>query len=347
MKSSDSTPLNVQISTPMPVPHAGTSASPMVYGEQWSFWVFFSVFVGGCIVGALARWLLADRDRASAFRTASWIGFVIGVAGAVGHSIFVDLRSDEKFIPVFDQTTLLWAAIAVGALLVTFVSEFSFGGASFKLFETKETAEDVIEKATDLVQNWTNQIAQFLADLEAGMSASTFRAELSQFLQLRAYEAVEWLSGDGEKRRLSLWIYDESKNALKIFFSNGITDKETLAAEVEYGKGVVGTVYKLQQTWNERDGPSLPVWIPIRSDAPRYHGIFLTPVNYSDLELGVLCVDRRKRERFSESAEDVMFALANVFAIAIGNQYSQELFQRGADVVASTAPQPAPNATEG
>ncbi len=186
------------------------------------------------------------------------------------------------------------------------------------------------EKATDLTQNWAKQISQFLGDLESGVTSDELVGVLRDFLQLRAYEAIEWLSADGEKRRLSLWLYDERSNSLSIYFNNGITDQQTKDAKVPNGTGIVGTVYKLQQQWNERDAPSLPVWIPIKSHPPRYHGIFLTPVNYADLQLGVLVVDRRKREIFSESAVDVMSALAAVFAVAIGNKYAQQLL-RGPD----------------
>ena len=154
---------------------------------------------------------------------------------------------------------------------------------SFKLAETQKAADDVVEAATDLTQNWTRQIAQFQAELEAGVTPTDFSMILLSFLKLRAYEATEWLSGDGEKRRLSLWMYDERSDELSIYFADGIKDKATLSARIKNGCGIVGTVYKLQQTWNERDAPSLPVWIPIRTgDTPRYHGIFLTPVNYAE-----------------------------------------------------------------
>lgn len=41
---------------------------------------------------------------------------------------------------------------------------------SFKLAETQKAADDVVEVATDLTQNWTRQIAQFQAELEAGVT---------------------------------------------------------------------------------------------------------------------------------------------------------------------------------
>jgi hypothetical protein len=211
---------------------------------------------------------------------------------------------------------------------------------SFKLAETQKAADDVVEVATDLTQNWTRQIAQFQAELEAGVTPTDFSTILLSFLKLRAYEATEWLSGDGEKRRLSLWMYDERSDELSIYFADGIKDKATLSARIKNGCGIVGTVYKLQQTWNERDAPSLPVWIPIRTgDTPRYHGIFLTPVNYAETCLGVLCVDRRNPERFSNPAEDVMIALASVFGMAIGNKHSQALLA-GTQTPAQQTPGP-------
>lgn len=264
------TPISVRVLTQTPAPHHGTSASKAVYQNEWQVgWLLLALVIGAAIGGTVTQ-LLSKFGRTSAFRFASWVGFFVGVIGAIGHIVFVDLRSDEKFIPIFDETTLLWAAVAIVALLVPFISEFSFGGASFKLVETTKAAEDVVEKVTDLTQNWTKQIAQFLAELETGIVGDAFAKSLLSFLQLRSYEALEWLGGDGEKRRLSLWLYDKRTDELGIFFSDGIADDETKNARIKRGVGIVGTVYKLQQTWNERDAPALGVWIPIRSTAPRY-----------------------------------------------------------------------------
>src|SRR5580704_1956496 len=142
--------LRVQVITPTPAPLGGTAARAAVYGQEWSLGIVLFIFFIGALCGAGAYGLLTEPQKASSFRLASWFGFIVGIAGALGHSVFVDLRSDEKFIPVFDQTTLLWAGVAVISLLIPFVSEFSFGGASFKLTETKETATSVLEDATDL-----------------------------------------------------------------------------------------------------------------------------------------------------------------------------------------------------
>lgn len=315
----------VQMVAPTPAPPHGTAASPEAYASQWlAFWIVFALLIGGA-VGSVTTWLIAERDRTSKFRIASGIGFFVGLLGAVGHVIFVDLRTDEKFIPIFDETTLLWAAVAVVALLLPFVSEFSFGGASFKLAETQKQAEDVIEKVAELTENWTRQIAVLLAELESEIPGEEFVETLLTFYQLRAYEALEFLGADGEKRRLSLWLYDDRSDELSIYFSDGIDDDETKNARVKRGIGIVGTVFNLQQTWNERDAPSLPVWVPLRSGRPRYHGIFLTPVNFAELQLGVLSVDRRKRETFAQSEVDVMTALATIFGMALGNEKAQQL----------------------
>ena len=319
------TAFRVQVVSPTPAPPHGTHASPAAYAQQWlAFWIVLALLVGGAL-GSATTWLIAERERSSKFRIASGIGFFVGLLGATGHVVFVDLRGDERFVPIFDETTLLWGAVAVVSLLVPFVSEFSFGGASFKLAETQKQAEDVVEQVAQLTENWTRQIAQLLAELESEIAGDDFVDVLRAFYEMRAYEALEFLGADGEKRRLSLWLYDDRTDELSIYFSDGIDDDETKNARVKRGEGIVGTVFALQQTWNERDAPALPVWIPLGTRRPRYHGIFLVPVNFADLRLGVLCVDRRKRETFARSEVDVMTALATIYGMALGNEKAQQL----------------------
>lgn len=243
--------------------------------------------------------------------------------GAIGHAIFVQGVAKTPWVPIFDTTTLWWTVlIAVGAAL-PLISEITVGGINVKLSQ----AQQVALTATHLAQTWMFTTRDLLALTEDPRTRTREQVaeQMIKFLKLRAYEAVEWIGQDGEDRRLSIWTSDAQTRELNFFFSNEIRDAETTNFKFEVGQGVIGTVFETQETWNEKDGPSLPVWILVPSAARyRYHGIFCTPINYGSSNIGVLCVDRQKEERFGEDHVDVLLAFASMVGIALGNDRIRE-----------------------
>lgn len=274
--------------------------------------------VFGLIIGA------AIQNRVRRMEAGVMAGIAAAILGFIGlaiHGFWLAPKS-SPYIPLFDTTALWWVVLLVVGLALPLVSEITVGGVNLKL----RKAEKVGESATDLMQTWVYTTRDLLYRFESEpMTQQEAGEAIQQFLQLRAYEALKWIGQDEEKRRLSVWIYNSRIDRIEFFFSNQIRDTDTTQFKFRAGQGIIGTIFNNQETWNEPDASDLPVWVPIRNEEPRYHGIFCRPINYGDYRIGVLSVDREKVERFDRDSENVLTGFASMVATILGNEKARRL----------------------
>jgi GAF domain-containing protein len=313
----------------------GIVASHAVYVLEWLVVAATSITLVVAISVALARGAVEapkkrKNDRRVAGATGNAASFVVtatGVIGAVGHVVFVNVSKDEAWAPNFDLVAIAWVGVALVGLLLPRISEFAFAGLSLRVLEVaqaEEEADDVIGSATELAANWNVAVNEVLAALEDRAQAhdETF-ALITNFMQLRAFEALEWLGLDDERRRLSVWLFDAPNDELFFFFSNEIGDAETVNFTFPVGIGILGCAFREHRVWNERDAAALPVYVSIRRTPPRYHGILCVPIDFGLTRLGVLCVDREKDDYFEDRDVNVMRALASSLGTVLGNERAQ------------------------
>lgn len=298
--------------------HFIATAQPMP-SFVWPATAFAIGIVFGMILGA------AIQSRVKRLEVGVGAGIVAAILGIVGlavHGFWIAPLSGSSYIPVFDNTTMLWGLFLVVGVAFPLVSEVTVGGVNVKI----RKAEKVGESATDLMQTWIFTTRDLLYRFETEkLTPEEAGDAIKQFLQLRAYEALKWIGQDEEKRRLSVWIYNPRLKKIEFFFSNQIRDKETTQYKFDVGKGIIGTVFKNDETWNEVDASDLPIWVSIRDEEPEYHGIFLRPINYGDYRIGVLSVDREKAERFEKDSQNVLIGFASMIATVLGNEKARNI----------------------
>ena len=277
----------------------GTAASLTDYRIQW---LTFAMIVLVLIIGV--AWLcwrrfIKEHETGANLRFWSYIAAAIALVGGAGHVIFTAIGPGERWLPTFDAVTIIWVGVAIVALLLPDISEFTVAGVSLKRGEIADLSIAAVSDTAELLKNWSASLNGLLAAFDHGdVTAVQAESQLSQFFQLRSYEALEWLAGDKEERRLSVWLYDQANNDLFFFFSNEIKDDETVAYRFPFGKGIVGAVYRDHRTWNERNAPTLPVYETIRTTPTRYRGILCIPIDYGSARYGVLSIDRQKGTAF-------------------------------------------------
>jgi GAF domain len=278
-------------------------------------------FVFGLLLGIVISPLL--RHPRPDVRFASITIAAVGVFGALLHAFLVQPDSSRHYLPSFDMITLWWVVIFLVGITLPIVSEIRFRDIGVTLAKV----EKITMRTADVLQTWMFTTRDLICRLEnPQVTLADASAEIQQFMQLRSYEALEFIGQDGEKRRLSVWIYNGQTDRLEFFFSNEIRDELTTSHTFRPGDGVIGTVFRNDECWNERDAPSLPVWVAIRRKRPQYRGLFCRPIRFGEFRLGVLSVDRQRAERFERDDEDVLAAFAEMLAIVLGNKRTRDIF---------------------
>jgi GAF domain len=285
------------------------------YDAMFLLWgVILGMIIGGALV---SRWKYKAENSVNAMLAA----ILLGGIGLVGHVLLVTRTNQAPWLPLFDTTTLWWAGLIVVGIAVPVISEVTFGGVSLKL----KIAEKIALKATDLLQMWMYTTRDFMQRLESpDITPEKAGEELKQFISLRSFEALKWIGQDDELRRLSIWLYDQDIDRITFFCSNQIRDKNTVDFKFEVGKGIIGIIFKNQETWNESDAAEIPGWIDITGAEPRYRGLYCQPITYGETHLGVLSVDREKRERFDTDDENILAGFAYMMGIVLGNEKTRE-----------------------
>lgn len=318
----------VHTETRTDAPH-GTFADRADYTAQWAVFAIIAAILAGTIARLAVKRFIEDREPGPALRFWSYAGAALALIGGSGHAIFSAIDRGERWLPTFDAVTIIWVGVAIAALLLPDISEFTIAGVSLKRSEIVDLSIAALNDTAELLRNWARSLNALLARFEdVTLTSTEADEELLQFFKLRAYEALESFAGDREERRLSVWLYDQSNDDLFFFFSNEIKDPPTLAHRFPVGRGIVGTVYRDHHTLNERDATALPVYERIRTTPTQYRGILCIPIDYGDARYGVLSIDRQKEQLFDTGDVDVMKALAAIFGAALGNQNARQSAER-------------------
>jgi hypothetical protein len=235
--------------------------------------------------------------------------------------------------PIANTTALAWFVLAVVGLIVNHLDKVDLpGGGGFSLSKLERADEAAAEGGvsveafrgalaaySDLMQNWMESVNLFIEQLERYAKADDDVANvLARFCLGRMEEARDLIGERGERTRLSFWWFLEDADGLKMLFSDDIRDEKTRNHVFRPGAGLLGQCFVESRTYNLKDAPSSIYYEEIRPN-PDYHGLLLVPVRQKTdgPVLGVLSVDREKKEAFDGNASNACSALAELIAYAM------------------------------
>lgn len=271
-------------------------------------------------------------------RNLTWLLFaqlfigLLGVVGATLHAFPVERTADTQY-PLVDASTASWIALVVIAYFMPRIAKLKWFNTEVEVRdEVKDTAslfEKSSENWADILQNWSQAIAIFIAQCEETPDLRTML--LMNFVRDRMGEAKVLLLPqvpedeaainaspvDVNQVRLSAWIYDPKANTLRFFWSNEIVDPETQKATFAPGTGLVGQAFLEGRLWNEADAEAVPGFIKI-SGQPRIGGVICAPIWLRERSkpAGMITADRPTVGKFSDINCDIVKALAALIAIA-------------------------------
>lgn len=261
-----------------------------------------------------------NGNETSGYITAAQIVLaVIGVGGAAFHAfpIRIDPTLHQNW-PIFDAVDIGWLALVLVAVLLPEISEITLGGASVKLREVKEDAEDLIsvtEDLANLAQNWSTSAILYIQLLDDVETDAEREMLLRNYIRDRMGEAAAFLSDDpGDEVRIMLWIYDPDSKRLEFYFGNG---KPPIQQAYEPGEGVLGQAFLERRRFNEPDVRKCAAYKKTRNGDPPYRAVLCVPVYIADDLIGMLTADKEEAEIFSTAADDIAKGLASQCALAI------------------------------
>ena len=252
-------------------------------------------------------------------------GFVDNVFGSIGASF--------PRHPICSPSSLAWLAFGFVGLIINRLDKVGLpggGNLSFRKLARFEKAiakseisvealREVLEDYSNLMQNWLHSINLFAEQLEVYAKNDSDVADiLARFCLGRMEEAREVVAERGDHTRFSFWWFVEDAGGLKLLFSNDIRDEKTLNHVFKPGAGLLGQCYVEGRIYNLDDAPTSVYYQAVRPE-PTYHGLLLVPVRSRNVNrtMGVLSVDREKKETFNENASNVGSALADLIAYAM------------------------------
>jgi GAF domain len=278
---------------------------------------------------------LAERDDGRALARVPWSIQAIWVAlGAYGFvdNVFGSAGASFPWHPTASSTALAWLAFGMVGLVVNHLDKLGLPGVnmSFRKLERAEKAaaereisadalRAVLADYSDLMQNWAQSVNLFAEELEKyGKTDDDVADILARYCLGRMEEARDLIAERGDRTRLSFWWFMDDTGGLKLLFSDDIRDTATLNHVFRPGSGLLGQCYVECRTYNLEDGPSSIYYEAIRPDSD-YHGLLLVPVRCKTDEspIGVLSIDREKKEAFDDNAENVGSALSDLIAYAM------------------------------
>jgi len=233
------------------------------------------------------------------------------------HAFPIDLHARHTDYPVLDAVTLGALGIMIVAVLLPRISEITMGGASVKLKEAEESAEDYSEVAEDLAnlaQNWSTSMGILSQQLQDLTNQSEKDRLLSQYFRDRMGEAQAYLTDDpDDEARIALWMYDQPSNSLKFVYALDFTPTKTVW---NMGEGMIGKAFEEGRPFNEPDVRTVPCYQATRKGAPPYRAVLVYPVFLGSRKLGALTVDKREAELFDPIAVEVAKGLSAQCAMA-------------------------------
>ncbi len=248
-------------------------------------------------------------------------------------SLFGPTRASFPWRPIATTSTLAWLVFGIIGLVVNRLAKVGLPGGANLSFRKLQRAEKAVAKSevsvealrevlsdySDLMQNWLQSVNLFTEQLEKYAKSDDDVAEiLAQFCLGRMEEAREIIAERGDRTRVSFWWSIEDEGGLKLLFSDDIRDEETLNHVFKPGVGLLGQCYVESRVYNIEDAP-LSIYYESITPNPDYHGLLLVPVKSKTdgPVIGVLSVDREKKEAFDENASRVAGALADLLAYAM------------------------------
>jgi GAF domain len=279
---------------------------------------------------------VAPRDESEALaRVPVPVQLVWVVLAAFGFidSVFGGAGASFPWHPIASTSALAWLVFGIIGLVVNHLAKVGLPGGgnfSFRKLQRVEQAvaqsevsvealREVLSDYSDLMQNWLQAVNLFTEQLEKYAKTDDDVAEiLAQFCLGRMEEAREVIAERGDRTRVSFWWFIQDEGGLKLLFSDDIRDEETLNHVFRPGVGLLGQCYVESRVYNIEDAPS-SIYHESIPASPDYHGLLLVPVKSKTdgPVIGVLSVDREKKEAFDENASKVAGALADLIAYAM------------------------------
>lgn len=274
-----------------------------------------------------------------------WV--LLGVTGAVMHAYDKRLIND----PNADLITLAWAGFAALGGLIHNIDEFPFpGGGAIKwkkkqaaissvnipellgrvtqFTELAENAVGVSIKLGNLVDNWTSSAGALDARLQRKETPDDdVRGEVTRFCRERMEEALDLIRPQNERARISLWWSDESRGGLTFLMSNEISDPETTSKVWTNDEGLIGHAFLEADTVQYDDAPKHIYYVPVRKEAPAYHGLLMVPVKFLNEPLGILSIDREGVGYFEDLSVQIAQSLAETLSQALTHPRTRSVFK--------------------
>ncbi|HEX4012761.1 MAG TPA: GAF domain-containing protein [Candidatus Cybelea sp.] len=260
-----------------------------------------------------------------------WAWVLLALFGFVDN-IFGSLGASFPWHPIASTAALAWLAFGVVGLVVNRMDKIGVPGvnmsfrrleraqkAAVKSGESADALRKVLSDYSGLMQNWAQSVNLFIEELDRyGTTDDAVADILARYCLGRMEEARDLIAQRGDRTRLSFWWYVEDAGGLKLLFSDDIRDEATLNHVFRPGAGLIGQCYVECRTYNLEDAPLSIYYQGIRPEAD-YHGLLLVPVRYrtGGTPIGVLSIDREKKEAFDENAQNVGSALADLIAYAM------------------------------
>lgn len=267
-------------------------------------------------------------------RVPLWIQILWVALGAFGFidSVFGAAGASFPWHAIASTTSLAWLVFLMIGLVVNHLDKLGLPGGmsmSFRVERAEKAAAQrgVSEAAlrgalsdySELLQNWAQSVNLFAQQLEEYGKTDDDAADiLARFCLGRMEEARDVIAVRGDRTRLSFWWYVEDTGGLKLLFSDDIRDEATMDHVFKPGAGLIGQCYVESRIYNLEDAPA-SIYYEAIHDIPEYHGLLLVPVaaRTSERPIGVLSIDRQRREEFGENAQNVGSALADLIAYAM------------------------------
>jgi hypothetical protein len=252
-------------------------------------------------------------------------GFIDNVFGSAGASF--------PWHPIASTSALAWLVFGIIGLAINHLATVGLPGGTNLSFRTLQRAEkaaaksevsaeavrEVLSDYSDLMHKWLRSVNLFTEQLKKyGKTDDDVGEILAQFCLGRMEEAKGVIAEQGDRTRFSFWWFVEDEGGLKLLFSDDIRDEDTLNHVFKPGSGLLGQCYVESRLYNVEDAPSSIYFEKIRAQTD-YHGLLLVPVRSTTdgPVIGVLSVDREKKEAFDKNASNVAAALADLIAYAM------------------------------
>jgi hypothetical protein len=277
-----------------------------------------------------------QRSRDTVASIPRWIQVVWVALAGLGFidAIFWSKGGSFPWHPMANTLALAWLVFGVIGLFINRVENVGLpGGAGFtfrkldlveraaaKSEVSVEALRGVLSDYSHLMQNWLQSVNLFAEQLEQYAQTDDDVSDiLAHFCFRRMEEARKIVAERGDPTRFSFWWFVEDAGGLKLLFSDDIRDEATLDHVFKPGAGLLGQCYVESRIFNEDDAPSSIYYERITPHAADYHGLLLVPVRSTTDErpIGVLSVDRQKKEAFNQNASSVCRALADLIAYAM------------------------------